>query len=67
MASKQVKLTPFGRNVRKRLIDKNMTQVELASLLGCSKQYIHKILIGERSGKKYVEIISKILDIETTT
>ena len=50
MATKQTRLTPFGRKVRKRLIDKNMTQVELAALLGCNKQYIHKILVGERSG-----------------
>lgn len=64
MATKQTRLTPFGRKVRKRLIDKNMTQVELAALLGCNKQYIHKILVGERSGKKYIEPISRILDIE---
>lgn len=24
----------------------------------------HKILVGERSGKKYIEAISRILDIE---
>lgn len=40
MATKQTRLTPFGRKVRKRLIDKNMTQVELAALLGCNKQYM---------------------------
>lgn len=49
--------------VRKKLIDKNMTQVELATLIGCNKQYIHKILTGERSGKKYLEKIGKILEI----
>ena len=64
MKTKQQKLTPFGKKVRKRLIDKGMTQVELAALLGCNKQYIHKILVGERSGKKYIEEISRILDIE---
>lgn len=64
MTTKQMKLTPFGRQVRKKLIDRNMTQVELAALLGCNKQYLHKILIGERSGKKYIEAIAKILDIE---
>ena len=46
MATKQTRLTPFGRKVRKRLIDKNMTQVELAALLGCNKQYIHMFWIG---------------------
>lgn len=62
--TKQTGLTPFGRKVRKRLIDKNMTQVELAALLGCNKQYIHKILTGERSGKKYVDEIARILEID---
>lgn len=39
MATKQTRLTPFGRKVRKRLIDKNMTQVELEWLnyQQCSK------------------------------
>ena len=55
------KLGQFIAEIRK---EKNMTQVELAALLGCNKQYIHKILVGERSGKKYIEAISRILDIE---
>lgn len=46
MATKQTRLTPFGRKVRKRLIDKNMTQVELAALLGCNKQYKSPYIIG---------------------
>lgn len=28
------------------------------------QEEIHKILVGERSGKKYIEAISRILDIE---
>ena len=48
MATKQPRLTPYGRKVRKKLIDKNMTQVELAALLGCNKQYIHKILTEDQ-------------------
>lgn len=64
MKTKKARLTPFGRKVKKRLVDKNMTQVELAALLGCNKQYIYKILVGERSGEKYLEAMSKILDIE---
>lgn len=63
MAAKQG-LTPFGKKVKKRLIDKNMTQVELAALLGCNKQYLYKILTGKRSGRKYIEHISRILGIE---
>ena len=64
MKTRQARLTPFGRKVRKRLIDKEMTQVELAALIGCNKQYIHKILVGERSGKKYINEIARILEID---
>lgn len=64
MKLKQARLTSFGKKVRKRLIDRNMTQVELAALLGCNKQYIYKILTGERSGKKYMKEIARILDID---
>ena len=64
MKKKQARLTPFGKNVRKKLIDRNMTQVELAALLGCNKQYLYKILTGERSGKKYRKEIIRILDGE---
>lgn len=64
MVGNERKLTPLGRKIKKRLIDKNMTQVELARLLGCNKQYVHKILVGERSGKKFIKKISQILDIE---
>jgi len=63
MKTEHRKLTPLGIKVKKRLIDMDMTQVELASMLGTNKQYIQKILCGERSGKKYIEKISKILDI----
>lgn len=59
------KLTPFGRQVKKRLVDMEITQVELAEMLGTNKQYINKILCGERSGKKYISEISKILKIES--
>lgn len=62
--ARQTKLTPFGAKVKKRLVDRNMTQVELAALIGCNKQYLYKILSGERSGKKYIEDISRILNIK---
>lgn len=58
-------LTSYGRTIQKRLIDKGMTQVELAEHVGCDPQYICRILYGERTGRKYREKISKLLDIET--
>ena len=59
-----MRLTDFGKKVKKRLIDKDMTQAELAELIGCERQYLYKILVGERSGEKYKEAISMILGID---
>ena len=66
MKRRENNLTVFGRKVKKRLIDKDMTQMELAGLIGCNKQYLYKILVGERSGKKYMDAIEKILEIGRT-
>lgn len=53
----------FGKQVKKRLIDKNMTAKQLADALGTTPQYLNKILHGERSGDKYIEAIKIILDM----
>lgn len=53
----------FHKLVKIRLIELEMTQVELAKALGTSKQYLHLILTGERSGEKYIEKIKEILKI----
>lgn len=58
-------LTSYGRAIQKRLIDKDMTQAELAEHLGCRPGYLCQILYGERAGTKYKEKISELLDIET--
>lgn len=62
--ARRVELTSFGKQVKKKLIDKNMTQMELANMLKCKKQYLYKILTGERSGEKYIEKIVEILEID---
>lgn len=51
----------YGKRIKKRLVDLNMTQVELARQLGISKQYMRRIISGERSGKTYRERIEEIL------
>lgn len=56
-------LTSFGKEVKHRLIELNMTQVELAEQVGTSKQYLGKILFGERSGDMYKEKIIAVLEI----
>ena len=56
-------LTPYGKEVKHRLIEKNMTQVELAEMVGTSKQYLGKILFGERAGTMYLEKIEQVLGV----
>lgn len=56
--------TAVGKQIKKRLIDKDMTASELAGVLGTTPQYLNKILHGERSGEKYIEAICQILGID---
>ena len=57
-------LTPYGKAVKCRLIELNMTQVELAELVGTSKQYLGKILYGIRSGEMHLDSINRILGFD---
>ncbi len=60
---KKRKLTPFGINVKNRLVDLNMSQKVLAQKLGTSDAYLSMILYGERSGNMYIENIKIILNM----
>lgn len=55
--SRKRELTAYGKEVKHKLIEMNMTQVELAEQVGTSKQYLGKILFGERAGTMYLEKI----------
>ncbi|SKC68575.1 helix-turn-helix domain-containing protein [Maledivibacter halophilus] len=59
------KLTSFGIKVKKRLIELNMTQKELANDLGVSESYLADVLRGEKQGLKYLDEIGSILKLET--
>lgn len=61
--SRKRELTNYGKQVKHRLIELNMTQVELAEQVGTSKQYLGKILFGERAGTMYVEKIDQVLNM----
>lgn len=63
MQSKR-KLTPFGVLVKKTLIEKGMTQVQLADEVGTSNKYLNLILYGDRSGEKYISSIARVLGLE---
>ena len=64
MAGGRMTLTPLGKEIKKKLIDKEMTQKELADQLGVTKQYITKFITGTRTGEKYLCQIGAILDID---
>lgn len=55
-------LIPFGREVKKRLIDLGKTQRWLAEEIGTSETYLNQILHGERKGTKYTGKIKNILN-----
>ncbi len=53
----------IGKQIKKQLIDKNMTAKQLADQIGTSPQYLNKIIHGERCGEKYIDAIKQILGI----
>ncbi len=57
------KLTPFGEDVKRKLIEINMTQKKLAEDIQTSEVYLSMILYGERSGDKYIDLIKKKLEL----
>ncbi len=57
------KYSTIGKQIKKQLIDKNMTAKQLADQIGTSPQYLNKIIHGERSGEKYIDAIKQILGI----
>ncbi len=57
-------LTPFGREVKIRLIEKSISQRELARNVGTTESYLCQILYGIRAGEKYITKIAAILDID---
>lgn len=62
---KRRKLTPFGAEIKKCLVDRQMTQKELAKKIGVSPKYINLIIYGERSGKKYIPAILSYLGLDS--
>jgi DNA-binding XRE family transcriptional regulator len=55
----------FGMEVKKRLVELNMTQRELAKKIGVNENYLTDTLRGRRSGKKYQAAIKFVLGISS--
>ena len=60
------KPTPFGLTIKKSLLEKNMTQTDLALAVGSNVKYISHIIYGIKSGDKYIDKICTVLEISHT-
>lgn len=63
MAGQKNKLTPLGKDIKKKLADKDMSQMDLAERVGTSKSYLSRIMRGGKSGEKYLTAICTVLDL----
>lgn len=59
MTRSRIKLTLFGKEVEKSLIDNDMTKGDLAKAIGISQSYLTDVLKGTRVG---VDVKSKIAE-----
>lgn len=63
------KTTDFGKEIKKRLVDRDKTQAWLIERvkentgLFFDSSYMHKILVGELATPKVVQAIREVLDI----
>lgn len=53
-----------SKRVRKRLIDLNMTQRELAEKVGMNERFLTDVLAGRRPGIKYADKIYEVLGLK---
>lgn len=54
-------ISTFGKEIKIRLIELNMTQRTLADKVGVNENYLTDIVNGRRSGKKYRAAIIAVL------
>lgn len=54
MKFKKLPLPPRGVKIKKGLVEKNMTQRDLAKKLSMNEQYLADIIHGRRSGTMYI-------------
>jgi len=61
---KRRNLTPFGLEVKKKLLEKGITQRQLCDELGIGETRFSEIIYGVKPGYKYREKIAKALNIK---
>lgn len=62
--ARKIKLTPFGKEVEKALIDRDMDKGDLAKVIGISQPYLTDILKGTRNGTERKMQIAKYLNLD---
>lgn len=62
--ARKIKLTPFGKEVEKALIDKDMEKGDLARAIGISQPYLTDILKGTREGRERKKQIAEYLGLD---
>jgi hypothetical protein len=67
MKQKKTTISPLGSIIKKKLIEENKTQKELAQEIGTSEKYLYLMLYGLRSGDKYISTIETVLGISLET
>lgn len=65
MKREKKELTPLGKAVKKKLLELNKTQRELAKEIGINEFFLANILRGRQPGYKYIPIIIEHLGIDT--
>lgn len=63
MYQSMAKITPFGKEVKKRLVDMGLTQREFCRQMNIPENRFSEILYGSRVAKKHREVIEESLEI----
>lgn len=56
-------MSEFEKEVKKALIDKDMTMGDLAKILGITLSYVSDLIKGKRTNKEQIQKIRDVLDI----
>lgn len=56
-------MSEFEKEVKKTLIDKDMTMGDLAKILGITLSYVSDLIKGKRTNKEQIQKIRDVLDI----
>ncbi|MDR3597686.1 XRE family transcriptional regulator [Clostridium sp.] len=61
MIRQKREFSTFGIECKKRMLEMNISQKELAKIVGTTDKYLDLVFHGERAGTKYIGKIKEIL------